>query len=71
MVKWSQERGQTKSDSKTRIPKGITKTLSPRPDKGNRGPLLEPDLGGEFIGGRLVPGPGSTGPGRAMPEKTA
>jgi len=32
------------------------------PDKGNRGPLLEPDLGGELVSERLVAGPGSTGP---------
>jgi len=32
------------------------------PDKGNRGPLLEPDLGGELVGKRLVAGPGPTGP---------
>lgn len=44
--------------------------MSPRPDKGDRGTLLEPDPGGELVGERLVAGPGSMGPGRAKPEKT-
>jgi len=42
----------------------------PRLDKGKRGPLLEPDLGGELVAERLVARPGSTGTGRAKPEKT-
>jgi len=46
------------------------RTQSPCLDKGNRGPLLEPDLGGELVGERLVAGPGSTGPGRTKPENT-
>jgi len=41
------------------------KNQSPRPDKGNRGLLLELDLGGELVGERLV-----AGPGRTKPEKT-
>jgi len=35
---------------------------SPGQEKSEGGPLLEPDLGGELVGERLVAGPGSTGP---------
>jgi len=50
------------SDFKRDIAGGSGKNQSPRPDKGNGAPLLEPDLGVAIVGERLVARPGSTGP---------